>query len=63
MDIWRQTEHAGLMQAEPAEAWVTDERDASSFGNDAQNQRNNIDNTGVPLYSYNKTATSELKNG
>ena len=49
--------------AESAEAWVRDKRVDSSFRNDAENQRNNIDNTGVPLYSYNKTATSELKNG
>ena len=50
-------------ETEPAGSWVRDERVVSSFRNDAENQRNNIDNTGVPLYSQSKTATSDLKIG
>ena len=50
-------------ETEPAEAWARDERVVSSLRNDTEDQKDNIDNAGVPLNSHSKTATSELTIG
>ena len=50
-------------ETELSGAWARDEQVITSLRNDAENQPNNIEDAGLPLYSQSKTVTSELKIG